>query len=773
MDSPFEGVDHSSKWSKGNFDKMTDEVKPSPLPPLQQRRSLERKDDRGLERKCGRQHYSSRSRSPRLRERRYKRSHLRSTPPLSPSPPPRRSMTQSSYKCSRSQRDDYDDCRSPHSRRYSPSRRDDCYGLRAPHSRRSSPHSFSKGSQRDNYDGRRRSPPSRRRSPPSYKRPRRDNSDDRDPPSPRLSPSPFPYKPLKTSRRDECDGRRESTKDGQDDRSCLPPTLKNYVPEASLATLPPVNPLHPSALSRLNDESFVWPWKGIVANVPIQYKDGKFIGESGQKLKEELVAKGYNPVKVQPLWSSKGHSGFTIVEFARDFSGFENAMAFGREFELDKHGKLEWTSGKRDDKLFAWIAGRDDYNAPGIIGHYLKKNGDLKSISEIQNENQRKNSKLYSDLTTKLESKSRKCEEIAEKISKTDRKLNNVMRQKDEMLAKYNKELEKMQQKALSELQNILRENKRSEQRLNDQREKLKLKENELKFREKLNESEKRKLDSDKEMNEKAILAQKKADETMLKLAEEQKREKELYHQKIIELEKELDRKQALELAIESLRGAIEVRRHMGEEGDLLAKKKLTSIEEELKEKEEELEDMENTNNNLIIKQRRDNDEVQDARKELINGLKGSRANISVKLMGDLDTKPFIVVAKRKYSKKEVPEKAEELCTLWDNNLSDPHWHPFKRVIKKGDGSDNNASEVEEDVIDEEDERLVGLKEEHGEEVYEAVKTALKELNEYNPSGRYPVKELWNVKEKRRASLKEGVEHIIKQWRILKGKRKT
>jgi len=78
---------------------------------------------------------------------------------------------------------------------------------------------------------------------------------------------------------------------------------------------------------------------------------------------------------------------------------------------------------------------------------------------------------------------------------------------------------------------------------------------------------------------------------------------------------------------------------------------------------------------------------------------------------------------------------------------------------------------ITQEILDGEDEKLKSLKDEFGDEVHDAVATALKELNEYNPSGRYPVPELWNFKEGRKASLKEGVSHLIKQWKSNKGKK--
>lgn len=77
-----------------------------------------------------------------------------------------------------------------------------------------------------------------------------------------------------------------------------------------------------------------------------------------------------------------------------------------------------------------------------------------------------------------------------------------------------------------------------------------------------------------------------------------------------------------------------------------------------------------------------------------------------------------------------------------------------------------------QEIINEDDEKLKDLKSEYGDEVYNAVTKALREINEYNPSGRYIVREIWNFKENRRATLQEGVAHLLKQWKPRK-RRKT
>nr|GEV68578.1 hypothetical protein [Tanacetum cinerariifolium] len=218
------------------------------------------------------------------------------------------------------------------------------------------------------------------------------------------------------------------------------------------------------------------------------------------------------------------------------------------------------------------------------------------------------------------------------------------------------------------------------------------------------------------QLEESKILEQEKANE-------EQMREKEKLHHGIIKLQKKLDEKQWLELQIEQMKGAVE-------------------------DKEEELEYLEAINQALIFKERSYNDEL---------GLKenSARVLIGIKIMGELEKRTFTAVAERNCCSKQDAKKAKKLASVWENHLGDPSWHPFKVITVDGQS---------QEIINEEDEKIRSLKTEFDKDVYNAVVTALNELNEYNPNHRYPIPELWNNKENRKATLKEGVEYILKQW---------
>ena len=68
-----------------------------------------------------------------------------------------------------------------------------------------------------------------------------------------------------------------------------------------------------------------------------------------------------------------------------------------------------------------------------------------------------------------------------------------------------------------------------------------------------------------------------------------------------------------------------------------------------------------------------------------------------------------------------------------------------------------------QEILDDDDAKLKYLWIEYCDDVCNAVKTALMEINEYNPSGRYVVSELWNFSKGRKATMGEVLKYLHRQ----------
>ncbi|KAJ1692854.1 hypothetical protein LUZ63_009552 [Rhynchospora breviuscula] len=557
----------------------------------------------------------------------------------------------------------------------------------------------------------------------------------------------------------------EKSKEDTSHPKCPSPSLQLAVFQP-----PPARP------SRDEDEKFVWPWKGIVVNVPTEFKDGRHVGESGNRLKEQLSR--FNPLRVHALWNYKGHTGNCIVEFSKDWNGFKDAMSFESHFESEGLGKRDWLERKvKTYELYAWIAREDDYNGFGPIADHLRKYGDLKTVNDLTFEESRKTEKLVANLANEIEAKERHMQELECKYNETTLSINDKMTEREQLFVFYNEEIKKMQQRNRDHSRRIIEENQSLRTELEHKRKELDERSQHLNRMTHQKDIDGRRLEEEKQRNavknnslELAEKEQKKADENVLKLIEGHKKEKEKALGKILQLEKQLDAKQKLELEIQQLKGQLQVMQHMGGEEDSTMQQKMEELTGELKEKIEEMEDIDALNQTLVVKERKSNDELQEARKELISGLtslqtsRAGRVFIGIKRMGEIDEKPFQVACRQKFGKGDAEYQAALLSTKWQNEIKNPNWHPFK-IISEGDKS--------QEVIREDDEKLMALRSELGENVYEALKTALLELNEYNASGGYTIAELWNYNEERKATLKEVVQYILKQWKTLKRKKGT
>ncbi|KAI3855021.1 hypothetical protein MKX03_018415 [Papaver bracteatum] len=426
----------------------------------------------------------------------------------------------------------------------------------------------------------------------------------------------------------------------------------------------------------VEEEKFVHPWKGVVANTEREVKDGRYIAPNGNRIKEQLVK--FNPIRVHSIWDGRhGSIGIEIVEFRNDLSGFCDAMTFESYYNRCGRGKRHYLGDQRGQGgIYGWVAREDDYRSDSVLGKNLRKS-DLKTIKDVQVEYVRKNQQLVTNLVHLIDEKNDNLEQIKIELNETSFSLKNLA------------------------------------ERVEFQKQELKIRSRELEKIKAQSESDREKLAEEKRKNamktNKLEMVELESTKNVLRIAEDQKRVKEARLIERIEEEKKLDAKDKLELET------------------------------------------------LTVKERESNDELQDARKELIKEFKelGSRSPVRVKRMGEIDLKPFKDACKKKYTSNEAEMQASIMCTHWQDEIKDPEWFPFVNVKVRDD--------VYKTKIDEKDERLSRLRNDMGDEVFKAVATALLELNDYNGSGRYIVPELWNFKDGRKTTLKEGIQRLIKK----------
>ncbi|KAG2305783.1 hypothetical protein Bca4012_085350 [Brassica carinata] len=516
-------------------------------------------------------------------------------------------------------------------------------------------------------------------------------------------------------------------------------------------------------------EKLVWPWKGILVNIPTKMGDDGVCctGESGPQLKDELIRRGFNPIRVRTVWDCFGHSGTGIVEFNRDWNGLNDALLFKKAYQEDGHGKKDWLSGggaADDSSLYAWLANTDDYYRANYIGEYLRKMGDLKSISRFAEEEARKDRKLVQRLSVISENIQDHLRKLEEKFSKTSIKLKCETEEKDKILHGYNQDLTGRQQRSTDHFNRIFADHEKQKAQLETQMKELQIRESFLAKREAENETQRKIVAKELEQSaakysyvQLVAVEQQKTREKVKRMAVDHKMQKQKLRERISELERQLDQKQDLELEVEHLKRQLSVMRHMEFNGGTEIVNKVETFLRDLSEKEGELAHVNKFNQDLIVRERKTNDELQEARRALISNLREMRSHIGVRRMGELDTKPFMEAMRRKYCQEDLEDWAVEIIQLWEEYLKDPDWHPFKRIKL-------DAAETIVEVIDEDDEKLRTLKIELGDDAYQAVANALQEINEYNPSGRYVSSELWNFREERKATLEEGVTCLLEQW---------
>ncbi|KAG8062694.1 hypothetical protein GUJ93_ZPchr0003g16775 [Zizania palustris] len=372
-----------------------------------------------------------------------------------------------------------------------------------------------------------------------------------------------------------------------------------------------------------NEEKFVWPWMGILVNVPTEFKE-KNDGENEDWLRAQFSR--FRPLQVTVLWNSKDQIDCAIIKFAKNWIGLKDALAFEKHFNVNQYGKMDWNKRNcRRDDLYGWVARTDEYNSLGPTGEYLRKYGELKSVGDLEHEGLRQIDMRVDYFARQIEKKNEHLEELKLMNNQNAMKLDRMMAEKNQLVEKHNRNIRKLQQVACKSSRRVIDENLRLYGELQVRRLQIGQRCKDLEYLATKNNVDREKLVAEKEKNAKenellnlANLKHNKADEELLQLVEKHKREKEDALRKQYDLEKQLDSKHKLELEIEQLRGKLEVMKHMGSEEDTKLKKELDELCEKLESKDEEMEYLDSLNQTLIIKERRTNDELKEAKKALL-----------------------------------------------------------------------------------------------------------------------------------------------------------
>ncbi|KAL6859041.1 hypothetical protein ACP4OV_018043 [Aristida adscensionis] len=522
-------------------------------------------------------------------------------------------------------------------------------------------------------------------------------------------------------------------------------------------------------ISPKNEEKYVWPWMGVLVNVQTDLVEKELVREAEDMLRAQFSR--FRPLQVTILGNSRDQLSCAIIKFSHEWSGMKDAFDFENHFNKECYGKADWN--KRNcskDDLYGWIARSEEYNSHGPIGEHLRKNGDLRSIADLERERTKETDRRVARYARELNEVNEKMREWSLKNRQSAMKLNRAMEDKDRLVEEHNQKILKMQEHASINYRKIVEENCRLHKRLQIQQ--VEIQQRSKQFEDLATkgnigtynpEAAKQKHAKDNNLFELANLRQEKADEELLELLEKQEKELKDCLDKQRALEEQLTFKQNLEVEIEQLRGKLEVMKHM-ETGEDTESKELNEVREKLKEKDKELEYIESIYQSLIVKERMSTSELNEAKKEVIKSLQemsGPRSHIGVKRMGELDQKAFFAACKGKVAKHDLEGELACLCSKWEGELSQPEWRPLKVVEIDGQTKQ---------IVLEDDEKLQALKAELGKEAHDVVVKALLELDEYNGSGRYPVNELWNFKDNKKASIGEATAYVVKQWRTRKKK---
>jgi hypothetical protein len=168
-------------------------------------------------------------------------------------------------------------------------------------------------------------------------------------------------------------------------------------------------------------EKYAWPWACVLA---------AGLGFNPEDFADTVVMCSF--VEIIPLFSDEmeGTETFAIVRFTNDWSGFNDALTLENHFSVNKLGKNEWSTrnssrdaaakGEDEVKVYGWIAREGDYNAASVVGRFLRKHTNLKTINEVSKLDSERSGKTVAALASQIKAKNRHLLNLETKKNATE-----------------------------------------------------------------------------------------------------------------------------------------------------------------------------------------------------------------------------------------------------------------------------------------------------------------------------------------------------------------
>ncbi|PKU68187.1 factor of DNA methylation 1-like [Dendrobium catenatum] len=247
-----------------------------------------------------------------------------------------------------------------------------------------------------------------------------------------------------------------------------------------------------SSLNSSSDELFLWPWMGMLVNLPME--------DEYASLKEQFAQ--FNPVDViaSPVRDPVSMKGEAVIFFNRDTIGFRDAMAFENHFKLKRMWKKDWKEKKGANLIgiHGWIAHDDDYNSDRPLAKILRKHGEMKTVANVMEE-AKENGMTVASLVKKIDVMNKYLAELNCRYNETIISRENMMDSKAKILQQHDEEMHIVKRKGREHARRNLLENDKLKLELGAKKNEIEQCCRELQKYENKNDDVKRNMDIEKE----------------------------------------------------------------------------------------------------------------------------------------------------------------------------------------------------------------------------------------------------------------------------------